>query len=80
MCTLVSMTLAVNFAFGTAGVVDTSGKFATGINDTSFNDNGCKITTGAKLEHYQTAYTLKWTWRKKNYLYLTSTTKGVQAK
>jgi hypothetical protein len=31
------------------------------------------------LEQYQTAYTLKWTW-KKNYLYLTSTTKGVQAK
>jgi hypothetical protein len=55
MCTLVSMTLAVNFVFGTAGVVDTSGKFATGIKDTSFNDNGCKITTGVKLEQYQTA-------------------------
>jgi len=53
------MTLAVNFAFGTAGVVDTSSKFATDINDTSFNGNGCKITTGAKLEQYQTAYTLK---------------------
>jgi hypothetical protein len=32
---LVSTTLAANFATGTAGVFDTSGKFATGVNDTS---------------------------------------------
>jgi len=36
----VSMTPAVNFATGTAGVVDTGGKFSTGINDT-----GCKFDT-----------------------------------
>ncbi len=29
----VSTTLVANFATGTAGVVDTGGKFATGIND-----------------------------------------------
>jgi hypothetical protein len=31
---LVSMTPATNFATGTAGVVDTSGKFASVVNDT----------------------------------------------
>ncbi len=31
----VSMTPAVNFATGTAGVVDTCGKFASDVNDTS---------------------------------------------
>jgi len=30
----VPTTPAVNFAIGTAGVVDTGGKFATGVNDT----------------------------------------------
>jgi hypothetical protein len=30
----VSMTLAVYFATSTSGVVDTGGKFATGVNDT----------------------------------------------
>jgi hypothetical protein len=33
MC-ITGMTLATNFATSTAGVVDTGGKFATGINDT----------------------------------------------
>jgi hypothetical protein len=37
----VSMTLAENFATGTAGVVDTDGKFATGV-----NDSGGKFTAG----------------------------------
>jgi hypothetical protein len=30
----VSTTLAANFAIGTAGVVDSADKFATGVNDT----------------------------------------------
>jgi hypothetical protein len=42
-------TPAVNFAAGTAGVVDTGSKFATGVNDTSgkfsvgVNDTGSKL-------------------------------------
>jgi hypothetical protein len=49
-----------NLAPGTAGVVDTSGKFTTGVNNT-----GSKFATGVnntcynKWEHYQTADTLK---------------------
>jgi hypothetical protein len=80
MWTLVSMTLAVNFAFGTAGVVDTSGKFATDINDTSFNDNGCKNYHWCQIGTISDSLHLKVNLKKKNYLYLTSTTKGVQAK
>jgi hypothetical protein len=41
---LVSTTPVANFAACTAGVVDTGGKFVTGVNN-----------TGGKLEQYQTA-------------------------
>jgi hypothetical protein len=66
---LVPTALAPNFA--TAGVIDTSGKLATGFKDTgdtfaaSVIDNGCKFSTGVidtcgkQLEQYQTASTLK---------------------
>ncbi len=45
----VSTTLAANFATSSACVVDTIGKFATGVNDTGrifaagVNDAGCKL-------------------------------------
>jgi hypothetical protein len=45
---LLSTTLAANFATGTAGVVDTVGKFSTSVNDTGskfaahVNDTGGK--------------------------------------
>jgi hypothetical protein len=39
---VVSMTLAVNFAADTAGVVDITDKFATGVK-ASVNDNGGKL-------------------------------------
>jgi hypothetical protein len=45
----VSTTPMANFATSTAGVVDTGGKFATGVN----------ITDGKLWEQYQTAETLK---------------------
>ncbi len=48
------MTMASHFATGTTGVVDTSNKFVMGDN-----------TSGKSLEQYQTADTLKWTWRKR---------------
>ena len=44
-----------NFATSSAGVVDTGGKFATGVNNTG----------GKQREQYQTTDNLKWTWRKK---------------
>jgi hypothetical protein len=44
-----STTLAANFPTISAGVVETGGKFATGINDTS----------GQEWEQYQTASNLK---------------------
>jgi hypothetical protein len=40
---LASMTLAANLAMSTAGVVDTGGKFATCVNDTSQYNNGNNI-------------------------------------
>jgi hypothetical protein len=43
-----STTPAANFATSFASVVDTGGKFATGVND-----------TGSKWEQYQAAETLK---------------------
>ncbi len=45
------MTPAANFAYGRACVIDTDGKFATGVVD----------PRGKELEQYQTAYTLKLT-------------------
>jgi hypothetical protein len=39
---LVSTTQAENFATGTAGVVDTGGKFATGVNNTGGNTLSCE--------------------------------------
>ncbi len=42
----VSTTLAAKFATSFASVVDTSGKFAAGINDTGVNDTCCKFVTG----------------------------------
>jgi hypothetical protein len=39
---MVSMTLAVNIAADTAGVIDIADKFATGVN-ASVNDNGGKL-------------------------------------
>ena len=57
---LVSTTPATNFATSFASVVDTGGKFATGV-----NDNGGKFaagvndTVGKQWEQYQAADTLK---------------------
>jgi hypothetical protein len=51
------MTLAVNFASGTTGVVDTGGKYAT-----SVNDNGGKSginNTGGKFATVSDELTLK---------------------
>jgi hypothetical protein len=44
----VSMTPAVNFATGSAGVIDTSGKVATGVNDTGVKFAASVIVTDGK--------------------------------
>ncbi len=48
------------------GIIDTGGKCASGINDTAIplvSLTGGNDTGGKKWEQYQTADTLKWTWR-----------------
>jgi hypothetical protein len=50
----VSTIPAVIFATGTAGVVDTGGKFVIGVNDTS-----SKFAGGKQWEQNKTSYTLK---------------------
>jgi hypothetical protein len=63
----VSTTQAANFATSFASVVDTSGKFATGVNDTSGRRcqghrwqfaTSINNTSGKKWEQYQAAETL----------------------
>jgi hypothetical protein len=51
-------------------LVATGGKFATGVNDTS----------GKYWEQYQTAETLKWTWRRKIIYTLSLLLKGCPKK
>ncbi len=68
----VSTTPAENFAISSAGVVDTSGKFATGV----YYTGGKFVTGGKQWEQHQTADNLKSTWRKKIYRYANSTTKS----
>ncbi len=67
----VSSTPAPNFATSFPSVVDTGGKFVTGVNDTGgkfaagINDTGGKFATGVndtggkKWDQYQAAETLK---------------------
>ncbi len=56
----VSMTPAANFATSFASVVDTGGKFATGVNDTEGKfATGVNDTGGKQWEQYQAAETLK---------------------
>ncbi len=54
------MTPAANFATSFASVVDTGGKFATGVNDTEGKfATGVNDTGGKQWEQYQAAETLK---------------------
>jgi hypothetical protein len=56
----VSTTPAANFATSSASVVDTGGKFATGVYDTGGKfATGVNDTCGKKWEQYQSAETLK---------------------
>ncbi len=69
-----------------ADIVDTAGKFATSVNNTSGKFPQVSTTPAANLppvsftpmanngSNYQTADNLKWTWKKKIYLYAYSTT------
>jgi hypothetical protein len=73
------MTLAVNFASGATGVVDTGGKFATSVNDTGeksgINNTGGKFATVSDELH------LKVTLKEKKFIFLlTQLPKGVQTK
>ncbi len=56
---LVSKTSAADFASSSACVVDTGGKFATGVVDTSVIDTGVNDAGGKQWEQYQTADNLK---------------------
>jgi hypothetical protein len=57
MATPVSTTPPENFANGATGVVDTVGKFGTGVHDT---DGKCQFTSVTNnWNKNQTAYTLK---------------------
>ncbi len=59
------MTPAANFDSSSAGIVNTSGKFATSVNDTRGKFvTGVNNAGGKQEEKYQTADNLKWTWRK----------------
>ncbi len=80
----VSTTPAANFATSFSSVVDTGGKFAIGVNDTSGKLPPVSLTpvaTGGKQwDQYQAEDTLKWTWRQKFIYMLTLLSKGVPTK
>jgi hypothetical protein len=71
------MTLVANFAMGTAGVVDTGGKFATCVNDTCRCQRHLwQIIMGTIADWSHLKVNLK----EKIYLLLTLLLKGVQTK